>query len=202
MSSKVIICDFEDSFTYNILSCLREYYPRNEIEIIPKKKLLVFLQTIASTTDHYIIILGPGPGHPDEYEFLYPSLKRLFVKENFFIMGICLGHQILCALRGLTIEHSYSPVHGHTEQYLLGSELSKKLQLPSLIEVQRYNSLAVKISDEESRRITSKGGALLVHKGEVIILKDTNLISYQFHPESVGTTCPKSFFEVLNPMLI
>jgi anthranilate/para-aminobenzoate synthase component II len=203
MSKKIVICDFEDSFTFNIYSCVKDLFPDIPIEVIPKKRLLIFLQTVAAETDdQVVVILGPGPGHPDEYEFLYSSIMRLLKSPNFFLMGICLGHQILCTLRGLNIEHSYSPIHGQTQQYTLDDKLQESLSLPLVIEVQRYNSLAVKITNSQRTIFSANNSLLLIEKDEVIILKQDNLVSYQFHPESVGTTCPKYFFTVLAKFLI
>lgn len=184
---KVIIVDFNDSFTWNIFSTLKEMDEKLEIEVVHWQEF------DNSKTKDTVVILGPGPGHPDEYFKIYPKIRELMKKKDTFLMGICLGHQLLAKVMGLEIVSSASLVHGQTEQITLPAwtdVFSKEMQNKQ-IEVQRYNSLSVKDDSDAISEVKT-----LVKKGEIVMMKFGNGVSYQFHPESVGTSCPKSFFEV------
>lgn len=202
MSHKIYICDFNDSFTYNIFSTLKEINPTTHIEVVPFKRLLNFFQVMEYEDSKNVIILGPGPGHPQDYKFLYHSLEKILLKNNFFFMGICLGHQIIWDLNGLSTEHCNEPIHGHVVSYNLPKQLSNKLGLETNISVQRYNSLAVKITESEEKQLLGNRWELFIVDSELIISSGKNIISYQFHPESIGTSCPKAFFSPVFQFLL
>jgi anthranilate/para-aminobenzoate synthase component II len=86
-------------------------------------------------------------------------------------MGICLGHQLMARVQGREVSSSASQMHGQAVEILFHNK--------SYL-VQRYNSLAVKIDGSE-----------------VNICEYQNGISYQFHPESVGTLQNEIFFKSL-----
>jgi anthranilate/para-aminobenzoate synthase component II len=67
------------------------------------------------------------------------------------------------------------------------------------ITVQRYNSLAVRFDDEELKK---KADHLYWCQNELIMSKGNSFLTYQFHPESVGTTYPETFFKPLSALLI
>jgi anthranilate/para-aminobenzoate synthase component II len=138
------LCDFNDSFTYNILSVLKEYYPKVDVQIVAEENLDGLFQVIINENESCGIILGPGPGHPFRYEHLFNSLQVIFAKPNIFVMGVCLGHQLYWLLNGFSVEHCQRPSHGQIVSYDLSNSIMNKLSLPNKIEVQRYNSLAVK----------------------------------------------------------
>lgn len=174
MLSKILVVDFEDSFTYNIASVLHEYCPENiTIAVVSHEQFFEknYFSTILSYSEKIGVILGPGPGHPNEYSEYFPQIKQLFLKENFYLMGICLGHQILGLMEGYEIDYCDRPIHGESVDFLFRNKL---------YQVQKYNSLCVK-------------------KGEEVfdLLEGRNWISYQFHPESIGTTNNIDFFKTL-----
>ena len=59
--------------------------------------------------------------------------------------------------------------------------------------VQRYNSLCVKKNLICQARQTQQD---LIMDGEVIMSAGPNFLTMQFHPESIGTSCPRLFFAV------
>lgn len=173
--SKIYIIDFEDSFTFNIATELYVY--EKDITVVSHEEFFSkknFNHLIATTNSPTAIILGPGPGSPDEFQSYFPKINELRENSFFYIMGICLGHQILAMMDGLTIRRSLKPVHG--------GQLKINFEDKNLL-VQRYNSLAV---FESSKSVN-----------EVQIRQLTRGISYQFHPESVGTENRHLFFEEL-----
>ena len=68
--------------------------------------------------------------------------------------------------------------------------------------LQRYNSLAIKFNHSVIQGLVSAGWRILSEDGEVIIAHYKNTLSFQFHPESIGTSCPESFFTSLVEFLL
>lgn len=190
----IFILDFEDSFTYNIAATL---------ENLGKKSLVVSLQdqvtffewldSIRSIKNHkpYIIIFGPGPGHPNDYLTSIIEIKKLLNVKNIFIMGICLGHQLIWKAKGHKIVSAKTKVHGKIR--VTSPSLFLELGLPPNASYQRYNSLEIKIDTS----LLLAADKLYYDKDSVLWSSFSNGISYQFHPESVGTSCPEIFFRPL-----
>lgn len=178
---RVWLIDFEDSFTYNIAAELERQ--QLACEIRPWQRLNERTVELPG-----LIVLGPGPGHPDDYG-VGPRISTLW-STGVPLAGICLGHQLLGQLLGLRIERSHHPLHG-AKQELSVPRAWRSLGLPKRVSVQRYNSLAVK-----SGAVPSDWEAWQ-WEGELMGLKHSRAISYQFHPESVGTSCPQAFFKPL-----
>lgn len=197
----IYLCDFEDSFTYNIYSILKTYNPDIEIEVIQKNRVLTFLQKTKFSEQKHVIILGPGPGHPEDYQYLMSTIYGLLQNKNVFFLGICLGHQLIWSSVGATIEHCHLPVHGQTRSYNLPKQFQKDLNLnESIIHVQHYNSLAVK---EHSRLDQALPGVNRYSlNDEILISYGERLVTYQFHPESIGTTFPQMFFRSIDQFLL
>lgn len=127
-----------------------------------------------------VVILGPGPGHVNDYlTKLAPFLDLISKRPNILVLGICLGHQLLLSRLGLELKRAQVPVHG---QSLEVECLDGQVRM-----VQFYNSLSV--------HGDLKGYTLIKNlSGEIMTAKGPQLISYQFHPESVGTSYPNYFF--------
>jgi len=61
------------------------------------------------------------------------------------------------------------------------------------VRVQRYNSLCVK-PQKEKMPLRSR---VLIERDELMAASFANTLTYQFHPESVGTSFRQSFFRPL-----
>lgn len=111
-------------------------------------------------------------------------------------MGICLGHQILHAQGpGQEIKKLQHPLHGQSRNLILPPwpEFPPSYWGQS-VSVQHYNSLAP--FGPLGREIEN----LIGPEGEKMATRWTNGISYQFHPESIGTSCPQLFFHCLSTL--
>ena len=172
MYAKIYIIDFDDSFTYNIANVLYKIEPK--LKVISHRDFfeLTHLQWIERNDGNMGIILGPGPGHPNDYKQLFEQIIKLKLKCNVYFLGICLGHQILALIDGFEIKSSLNKVHGVSELITFNN-----LACP----VMRYNSLAV--FDDSGNEVNWR--------------KSDRFISYQFHPESVGTKNSLMFFQSL-----
>ena len=170
MLDKIIIIDFDDSFTYNIASVLYPY--EKGLTVISHQEFFKNkLQNYLNSKDKHAIILGPGPGHPNDHQQYFLEIQKFRKLTNFYIMGICLGHQILGILDKKSVMPAKIQIHGQTE-YI---EFSGRVR-----PVQRYNSLAIY---EDGKEINIRN----FERG----------ISYQFHPESIGTDSNSLYFREL-----
>lgn len=197
LKTDLYIFDFNDSFTYNIYSTLVNINNDLVIKVISFNDIEITLKNIIGTNQKCGIILGPGPGHPSEYSFIHKHLREILDNPNFFLMGICLGHQILLEFLGCIVTKTKSPIHGQVAHYKLNSRLANHIGCLQDIYVQRYNSHAVFKTNSYDRSLE-----LFKKNDEVIISVSERLLTYQFHPESIGTSCPKNFFMRLVKFLI
>ncbi|HAZ12520.1 MAG: hypothetical protein A2X86_19880 [Bdellovibrionales bacterium GWA2_49_15] len=188
-NAQVLIIDFDDSFTYNIANAFYEF-----LKITPKvlhwKKVHHQEQSILLNAQ--ILVWGPGPGHPAEYDEIIPIMHKAFALPRIFNFGICLGHQLYWKMRGGQILPSREAIHGESIEMIIPSwPIFPRSYHQQMTKVQRYNSLCVKMNSVEQC-----GPCDLVVKDEVIMSAGTNFLTMQFHPESIGTSCPGLFFAV------
>lgn len=170
MLDKIIIIDFEDSFTYNIATVL---YPFEKSLIVVSHNdfFNVSIDNYLNSSKLHAIILGPGPGHPKDYQKYFSEIEKFRKRQNFYIMGICLGHQMLGIMDNKVVFNAQEKIHGQT----ITIEYQGRKR-----EVQRYNSLAVYEDGVELNVRNFERG-----------------ISYQFHPESIGTDSNSLYFQDL-----
>jgi anthranilate/para-aminobenzoate synthase component II len=183
---KILFLDFEDSFTYNVVQSFEQ--------------LEVYVDVISwsdfnSNFDHDLLVLGPGPGHPNDYLSIFPEIKN-WLNQGKKLFGLCLGHQIFWQIHGLIIEKSSFPLHGQAIRLELNQDWENWLGFEPHHEVfvQRYNSLAVRGESELTKNF--------IQEGEILISYNNQIITYQFHPESIGTTCPDVFFSTVGRYLL
>lgn len=178
---KALFIDFEDSFTFNVVQELT----RAGLEV-----QVIHWNFFSSEHKADLLVLGPGPGHPDDYQRIFSSVRE-WLNNDGKIFAICLGHQILWRIFGRDVVRSEFPRHGQKVRLTLNSDWQKWLKLPETVSVQRYNSLAVRGKEFE------QGIESHLEDGEIMISRSERFISYQFHPESVGTNCRRAFFNVI-----
>lgn len=176
---KALFIDFDDSFTFNVVQ---------ELTIAGIETDVINWKDFENLPDEGLLVLGPGPGHPDDYQRLFPLLRE-WLKNKRPILGICLGHQIFWRLMGEEVIRSKQPMHGQRTKLELSKEWRAWLEVDKDVWVQRYNSLSV------------MGQAIIrnpfltnyIHNDEILMTYGQNVITYQFHPESVGTTFRQAF---------
>ena len=108
--AKILILDNYDSFTYNIVHCVRELgiVP----DVVRNDKI-----TLSEIEKYDKIIISPGPGIPSEAGILMDMLKEYAGKKP--ILGVCLGHQAIGESFGGKLENLSDVYHGvQTEAYL------------------------------------------------------------------------------------
>lgn len=185
---KVVLVDFEDSFTFNIASEVVAI--GFEVEVVHYTDIQKKLE---SSPIDFITLFGPGPGHPDDYQQLYSLIRSYYIETKNLFMGICLGHQLFWRAKGLGISTSLNQMHGECESLKLPKwNIFEEKYWERRFEVQRYNSLIVNHTPDVKRDYI-----YLSDSGEFLMSSFENIITYQFHPESVGTSFPGVFFGAL-----
>lgn len=193
-NNQCTIIDFDDSFTFNIQN---ELYKLDVNAKVVHYKKFCFNKNLSKQ----VIIFGPGPGNPNDYQLIDGLISELLKNENILIVGICLGHQLLHSHFGFQIKKSTEALHGETIQLTLPDwELFEPRHRGVKVSVQRYNSLAVRSGKKLETLPTDY--KFLEIDNEIIMCSFKNGFSYQFHPESVGTSCPSVFFKKIKQYLL
>jgi len=129
------------------------------------------------------IILSPGPGRPEDAGIIIETVQKLGGK--FPILGVCLGHQAICAAYGGNIVHAKTLMHGKQSTITVSRECPLFRGLPDQFPVARYHSLAA----EESTLPVVLTVTAATEDGEIMAVqhKTQPVFGLQFHPESVLT---------------
>jgi anthranilate synthase component 2 len=137
------------------------------------------------------IIISPGPGYPSEAGISEALVRAL--KDEFAILGVCLGHQAICEVMGAAITHAKRLMHGKQGIIKLDTQNPLFFGLPETIKAARYHSLSVK---EETLPQTVAVIAKDVD-GEImgVQVKNTRVFGLQFHPESILSPDGKKIIE-------
>ncbi|ANF17273.1 anthranilate synthase subunit II [Buchnera aphidicola (Schlechtendalia chinensis)] len=181
----ILLLDNIDSFTYNLVDQLRinncnVIIYRNTVSIsIILKKL--------SKMCNPILILSPGPGHPDNAGCMLKLLK--IVCGKIPIIGICLGHQAIVKIYGGNIENSGEILHGKTS-FIEHDGQAMFHNIPNPFLVARYHSL---ICNDVPNSLTISAHC----NGAVMSVRSDKekICGVQFHPESILTTLGSKFLK-------
>ena len=175
----ILLIDNYDSFSYNLYQLIGELNP--DIQVIRNDQYDV--ATIKSKLRPSKIILSPGPGRPEDAGVTIEVARTL--SQEIPTLGVCLGHQAICAAYGATVTYAKRLMHGKQSSINCDhtNPLFKGLSAHPL--VARYHSLAV---DEQTLpdalRVIAK-----TNQDEVMAVahRDYPIFGVQFHPESVMT---------------
>lgn len=191
-----LLFDFEDSFTYNIASELNELGAK--CDVLHWAQLLNPASWDELITKYQVVILGPGPGHPKDYAGVFPFLNHMKKRGSHRVWGICLGHQLMWLNEGAEIRVDPNPVHGQSVSFVIPSwfHTFPNELIGQAVNVQRYNSLYV-ATDSLPRTSGEHKIQLAESNGQVMASQWANFCSYQFHPESIGTSYRHQFFDFL-----
>lgn len=182
----IILIDNYDSFSYNLYQMVGEIEP--DIRVIRNDELSVE-EIKALAPDH--IILSPGPGRPEKAGVTMEAAKTL--GKEIPTLGVCLGHQAICAAYGATVTYAKALMHGKQSEVVFDKDCPLFRGCPDKAYVARYHSLA---ADEEtmpeSLRIVARTA-----DGEVMAVqhKEYPIYGVQFHPESIMTPDGRQMIE-------
>ena len=130
-----LLIDNYDSFSYNLYQLIGELNP--DIKVIRNDEMTI--EEIRELKPDRII-LSPGPGRPEDAGIIIEAAKEL--GKDIPLLGVCLGHQAICAAFGATVTYAKALMHG--KQSVVRQEGSSPLfeGLPETFPVARYHSLA------------------------------------------------------------
>lgn len=189
----ILLIDNYDSFSYNLFQLIGNINP--DIQVSRNDKITI---EEISDLNPECIILSPGPGKPENAGICIDIVREFH--DRIPILGVCLGHQAICAAFGGEISHARRLMHGKSSDISLDYDFIFK-GLPSEINVGRYHSLSlVEDTLPDELEIISKAR----DDREIMAVKhkDYNVYGLQFHPESIltpdGLTIMENFLEKVN----
>ena len=131
----ILLIDNYDSFSYNLYQLVGELEP--DIKVIRNDALTVE-EIRALHPDR--IILSPGPGRPEDAGVTMDVAKTL--GKDIPILGVCLGHQAICAAFGAAVTYAKQLMHGKQSQVQFDLDCPLFRGCPEVAPVARYHSLA------------------------------------------------------------
>lgn len=176
---QILVIDNYDSFVYNLVQYVGEAVQSTDGEVTVRRNDAVDVRGIREM-DPDGIVVSPGPGTPAEagvsmnvFDLDYPTL------------GVCLGHQALCAQNGAPVGHADAVVHGKPSRISHDGE-GVFAGLPDGVRVGRYHSLAVERSAIPGSLIETA-----TTDDEAVVMavrhREKPHVGVQFHPESILT---------------
>ncbi|KOX92905.1 anthranilate synthase [Haloarcula rubripromontorii] len=213
LAPTVLVVDNYDSFAYNLVQYVGEVVLRlggSEGDVIVRRNDAIDIEDIREM-DPDGIVVSPGPGTPEEAGVSMPIFEEL----EYPTLGVCLGHQALCAANGAPVGHAEAVVHGKSSSVTHDSTGVFE-DIPDPFDVGRYHSLAVDrealpdaltetaytVSDDAGTTVAPDSVATATVDGtdesQVVMgvrHSDRPHIGVQFHPESILTDHGKTMIE-------
>ena len=186
-----LLIDNYDSFSYNLVQLVGELDP--DVKVIRNDEMT--LEEIRALRPHRVI-LSPGPGRPEDAGITMEAAREL--GKDCPVLGVCLGHQAICAAFGATVTYAKALMHGKQSEAVFDPDCPLFRGCPAAAPVARYHSLA---ADPDTMPDVLKVTAR-TEDGEVMAVEHRDLPVYgvQFHPESIltphGRTMLKNFLSL------
>jgi anthranilate synthase/aminodeoxychorismate synthase-like glutamine amidotransferase len=197
VTAMILIVDNYDSFTFNLVQRIGELDPDARIEVRRNDRVTA---DEAQAMAPQRVIISPGPCTPNEAGVSAQIIERFAGRVP--VLGVCLGHQCIGALHGLTVERHSVIMHGKTSP-VHHDHAGVFRDLPSPFTATRYHSLVVRADERTLAELaTPRGGrwelSAWSHEettGERVIMGlrrvggegEAPLEGVQFHPESFLT---------------
>lgn len=175
----IVILDNFDSFTFNLL---------DEFSA-PDHHIHVWRNSMSADEAEYrllelkpprLLVLSPGPGHPDNAGCMNELIKRMTGKVPIF--GVCLGMQAMVSIFGGHVTRAQQVVHGkarvleHNGEFIFAG-------MQNRIHVGRYHSLCASVVPD-SLMVFGRSDEVVM----AVAHRQCPVIGIQFHPESILTT--------------
>ncbi|MBR5712416.1 MAG: aminodeoxychorismate/anthranilate synthase component II [Lachnospiraceae bacterium] len=174
----ILLIDNYDSFSYNLYQLIGEINP--DIRVIRNDEMTV--EEIRELAPSHII-LSPGPGRPEDAGVIIEVAKT--IAKEIPTLGVCLGHQAICAAYGATVTYAKQLMHGKQSVVRLNRESPLFRGCPQEAPVAQYHSLAADAAtipaELEVTAETADGEVMAVQH------RDYPIYGVQFHPESILT---------------
>lgn len=184
-----LLIDNYDSFSYNLYQLVGALGP--PVRVIRNDEMTIE-EIRALHPDR--IILSPGPGRPEDAGITIAAVQ---LGQEVPLLGVCLGHQAICAAFGGTVTYARQLMHGKQSQVTFDRSCPLFRGLPEQGLVARYHSLAVAADTlPPELKATAR-----TEDGEIMAVQHRQYPIYgvQFHPESImtpeGKAMLKNFIE-------
>ncbi|MCC8078403.1 MAG: aminodeoxychorismate/anthranilate synthase component II [Oscillospiraceae bacterium] len=174
----ILLIDNYDSFSYNLYQMVGALAP--DIRVVRNDAMTV--EEIAALHPERLI-LSPGPGRPEDAGVCMDVIRTLGAEIP--MLGVCLGHQAICAAYGATVTYARRLMHGKQSVAALASDCPLFADCPDRMPVARYHSLAVDPATlPDCLRVVAE-----TEEGEVMGVqhREYPVFGLQFHPESILT---------------
>lgn len=173
----ILLIDNYDSFSYNLYQLVGEVDP--EIMVIRNDQMTV---DEIRRLQPQRIILSPGPGRPEDAGIIM-EVARAFT--DIPVLGVCLGHQAICAAYGARVTYAKELMHGKQSPVTFDMSCPLFKGCTGKSPVARYHSLAADPDTiPDCLRVTAR-----TEDGEIMAVqhRDYPIYGVQFHPESIMT---------------
>lgn len=184
----VLLIDNYDSFSYNLYQLVGSIGA--DIKVV-RNDAITLAGIVAMAPSH--LILSPGPGRPEDAGITIAAARDIGHVAGIPVLGVCLGHQAICAAFGAKVVHARQLMHGKQSVARICGESPLFAGLPGKIEVARYHSLA---ADPETMPECLETVAV-ADDGEIMAVRHRTMpiFGLQFHPESILTPCGRKIME-------
>ena len=178
----LLVIDNYDSFTYNLVRYCREL----GLEVLVRQNNQLSLQDIERLNPS-AILLSPGPGTPDDAGLCLEVVQAF--NGQVPILGVCLGHQVICQAFGGQVVRAKQVMHGKTSK-LYHKDIALFGGLPQGYSIARYHSL---VADLQTLPAELSIHAWTLNEydcfDEIMAIKHVKHETYgvQFHPEALLT---------------
>ena len=181
----ILLIDNYDSFTYNV----KHYLSEVGAKVDTYRNDKISLHEI-NELHPKAIVLSPGPCTPNEAGICLKLIETF--KNQFPIMGICLGHQSIGQAFGANIIKCEEIMHGKIDKMKHNNhEIFKNIE--NNFSATRYHSLVI------DRKTLSSEFIITAETEKNIIMgiahSSLPIYGFQFHPESIGTDIGKSLLK-------
>jgi anthranilate synthase/aminodeoxychorismate synthase-like glutamine amidotransferase len=177
MSTRLLLIDNYDSFTYNLVQA---FMVLGAEVLVYRNDALDVAQAEALAATH--LCISPGPGTPQQAGVSIAMIRHFAGRIPVF--GVCLGHQAITEAFGGQVVRAPRLMHGKTSA-IEHDGLGVFAGIPNPCEVGRYHSLiAAGDTLPPQLQVTAR-----TREGEIMGLRHATLRveGVQFHPESVLT---------------
>ncbi len=177
MTTRILIVDNYDSFTYNLAQELGELGALVEVA----RNDAFTVDELLADLPHGVVI-SPGPGRPEDAGLSNDVVSTVAGRRP--LLGVCLGHQCIGQVYGGRVVRAPYLVHGKTSRiYHRREGVFQGLPVP--FEATRYHSLVVeRESFPAELKVTAETGDGLVMG---LRHRELEVEGVQFHPESILT---------------
>ncbi|MEI2766642.1 MAG: aminodeoxychorismate/anthranilate synthase component II [Dermatophilaceae bacterium] len=174
--TRILVVDNYDSFVFTIVGYLQQLGA--QCTVVRNDAV-----TPQEAVDFDGVLLSPGPGTPQEAGVCLQMVAACADRAQP-MLGVCLGHQALGVVMGVTVGRAPELVHGKTS--LVEHDGTGVLEgLPTPFTATRYHSLAIDPATVPASLLVNGRTA----SGVVMAVRHATLPLHgvQFHPESVLT---------------